>query len=260
FGKGELLAKVGDNTLYLSDIKGVFYAGISQKDSVDLLHNYIENWAQTMIKIEKAKELFADEDKDIESLINAYRNSLLINKYDNFHLTDIDTTVTHKQLTDYYTFNKELFRLPNPIVTCRILIFPRDYKQEKELKKLLSSKKENDKTDFLEIVEKNRFTYIEYLDWSYFTEVISNIPFKEKQFDDFLKENKDYEVIDQQNKYILIIDSYLNSNETAPLEMVSTAIKRMIVNSRKTEKLKYLEDSIYNDALLNNNIIFTKNL
>ncbi|MEG1635105.1 MAG: hypothetical protein RR388_05720, partial [Rikenellaceae bacterium] len=205
FNKGTKLAKVGSNELYLDDVKGVFYAGITPKDSVDLLNAYVDKWVKTMLKIEKAEEQFSKDNDDIDELIKQYRNSLLLNKYDNFYTASIDTLITNDSITSYYEANKELFHLSNPVVMGKILIYPKSYRADKKLIELFKSNNENDITDLSGLVVKHNLKLIEFKDWTYFTELLKHIPFTEQQFDEFLTEHSYYDVSDESNNYVMLI-------------------------------------------------------
>lgn len=257
--KGELIARVGEQELYLEDVKSIFSSEMTEQDSIDLQDSYVDKWVKTQIKIAKASEMFADDNDDIEKLINEYRNSLLINKYDSYHTQNIDTLITADDISDYYDLYKNSFRLRNPIVTATIVVYPKKYRGEKKLLELLSSKKDDDKLDLVDIVEKNDLTIFEYNDWTYFTEVLQNIPFSEKKFDEFLKKNSKYEIEDNDNKYVMAIYSYKNSGDYTPQAMVESVIKKMIINERKNICLKQVEDSIYNVSLIEEKIEINSN-
>lgn len=258
FNKGIKLATVGSNELYLDDVKGVFYAGITAQDSVDLLNSYVDKWVKTMLKIEKAEEQFEKDNEDIEELIKQYRNTLLLNKYDNFHTATIDTLITPNEIKQYYEENKELFHLPNPIVTGKILVYPKSYRAEKRLIELFKSKKESDVADLSDLVVKHNLKSVNFKEWTYFTELLKHIPFSEQQLDEFLINNKFYETSDQDNNYVMIIESYRSRGDYSPIIMVNDVIQKMILNSRRIQKLKEVEDSIFQSALKEGNIVINK--
>lgn len=258
FNKGTKLAKIGSNELYIDDVKGVFYAGITPQDSVDLLNAYVDKWVKTMLKIEKAEEQFTQDNDDIEELIKQYRNSLLLNKYDNFHTASIDTAITNDEIAEYYKINKELFHLPNPIVTGKILIYPKSYRAEKKLLELFKSKKPSDIADLSDLSVKHNLKSIDFKEWTYFTELLKHIPFSEQQFDDFLRNNSFYEISDDNNKYVMQIESYRNSGDYTPIVMVRNVIQKMIINGRRTQKLKEVEDSLYQKAVIDGDVVITE--
>lgn len=256
FGE-EPLAVVGNKSLYMSDIKDIFYKGITPEDSISLLRAHVGGWVKTQIKIQEAEQLFAEEQDEFDALIESYRNSLLIYKYDRSLSSHVDTVVTNAQMTEYYNRNKEQFRLVGPVVKARILAFPSDYRQAKSLKKLMESNSSEDYQDVVDIAEKSSFYYKEFLDkWYYFKDILSDIPFNQKDFDAFLKKNKLYEYRDEKNgiTYLMTIYSYRNTGDYIPIDMISRTIRTAIINQRRTEYIKQKDDSLYNDALSKNSV------
>ena len=249
FNKGTLLARVGENELYLDEIESAFYAGITPADSIDILNSHIDKWIKSTLKIEKAKAQFITETDDIEQMISQYRNSLLTNKYDNYHCSKIDTTISKEQIVEYHNKNKKLFTLASPIVKGKILIYPKSYRAEGKIIKLVNSKKSESINDLRNLVDKHNFKYIEYTDWVYFTQMLKDIPFKESKFDSFLKKHSSYEASDKEYNYIMIIDEYKNSGGYTPLGMIKPVIKTTILNSRKTLMIREMEDTLYQRAL-----------
>ena len=51
-----VLARVGDEYLSESDIKDLVPEGISPKDSINLVRNYVNNWVKTTLMVHQAKE------------------------------------------------------------------------------------------------------------------------------------------------------------------------------------------------------------
>ena len=248
--RNELLASVGKQELYLDDVKGIFREGMTSEDSLAILQAYVNQWVKTSIKIAEAENYFEEEQDDIERLIKAYRNSLITYKYDQVLTSGVDTLVTMAQITAYYNENKEQFRLVGPIVKARVLAYNEGYRQEKQLKELLRSTKEEDYFDLQDIVKKSSFKVNEFTDkWYYFKDVLQYIPFTDKNFDNFLKKNSFYEISDNDNKYMMAIFVYRNTGDYIPVEMVTHTIRTAIVNKRRTDYIKQVEDSIYMQAL-----------
>jgi hypothetical protein len=88
--------------------------------------------------------------------------------------------------------------------------------------------------------------------WVNFEDVISNTPLTEiNNKTDFLRRNKYYEVPDEQYLYFLKITQYKVQNDTSPLEFVRDDIQKIILNKRKVQLARNLEEDIYENALRN---------
>lgn len=251
FGE-EPLAVVGRKSLYLSDVKDIFSKGMSREDSLSLLQAHVDSWVKTQIKIREAEDMFAKEEDEFEALIESYRNSLLIYKYDRSLSGQVDTSVTNAQITDYYNRNKEQFRLVGPVAKARILAFPADYRQAGNLRRMISSSSKEDYADLVDIADKSSFYFKEYTDgWHYFRDILTDIPFREKDFDAFLRRGKLYEYKDDDAGviYLMSVLAYRNTGEYIPVEMIVPTIKRAIVNRRRSDFIKSREDSLYASAI-----------
>jgi hypothetical protein len=65
----------------------------------------------------------------------------------------------------------------------------------------------------------------------------------------FLKTNPLYEVEDENYLYFLKVDEYRISDNVSPLEFVRDEITNIILNKRKVQLAKKLEDEVYSKAL-----------
>ena len=71
----------------------------------------------------------------------------------------------------------------------------------------------------------------------------------EKQF---LTRNKQIELKDSIYYYLVTIRDYKLQNELAPVEYVEYNIKNLILNRRKIEFLKKIEDNVYKEGVRQN--------
>ena len=86
-----------------------------------------------------------------------------------------------------------------------------------------------------------------------FDDVIENTPME--TIDNkiqFLRKTGYYETSDDNYQYFLRISDYKISDEISPLEWVYDDIIRIIINKRKVELAKELEEGIYERAVQNN--------
>ena len=65
----------------------------------------------------------------------------------------------------------------------------------------------------------------------------------------FLKATPYHETEDENFLYFLKVDEYRISDNVSPLEFVTDEIKNIILNKRKVDLAKKLEDEVYENAL-----------
>ena len=88
---------------------------------------------QKQLKIKEAERMLEESQKDIDQMVQEYRNSLLTHKVDQFYVDkNIDTLFTDTQIADYYNQNKADFILDKTLVKARIVRIPRSYDKKKD--------------------------------------------------------------------------------------------------------------------------------
>ncbi len=99
----KLLAQVGNQELRVSDVQEIFPAGISRGDSIELLKNYIHNWARKCVMAAKAEKYLDNNRKDITHEVNDYKMSLLAYRYEMQYVErELNTSVSEQELKDYH--------------------------------------------------------------------------------------------------------------------------------------------------------------
>ncbi len=235
--KGDIAAKVYDRTLYFSDIKIDFPQEISDKNRSNLINSYIEHWVRKEILAHDAAKRIEDFNR-INSLVEDYKNSLIIDDFKNKYISDnLDSTITEQDLNKFYSENKHQFILDHPVVN---IIYAKFKDDKHNLDK------------FYENWKKKRFRYIsdycaknsdEYL---YKKDVWYDLDDVKKTLPSFLRKKKDsYEV--QINKkgyeYFLKVFDTKHKNENIPLNIVKKDIEKLILQKRKSDLIdKYIEE------------------
>ncbi len=248
--KGEAIATAGGHELYASDIASLIEPGLPEKDSLAALQSIVDTWVRKEIKTAAAEAALSGHGDDIEEMVAQYRGALLTYRYEQEWLADrLDTAVTTTQIREYYDANRDGFRLAGPIVKARIARIPAGLRQSRKLEEMFRSDREEDRSDFLNICQKNQYRTDDFsAEWTDFSIVIRQIPFPQSNFDDFLRTRKYYEVEDDQYKYMMAIDSYRPTGDYSPMERETGNIRKIILNKRRQALLGQLEDSLYTSA------------
>lgn len=250
FDKGEVIASVGDKELYAADVAGLIEPGLPARDSLAALQAIVETWVRKEVKASAAEAALSDKAHDIDEMVNQYRGTLLTYKYEQEWLAGrLDTAVSAKQTEEYYTENRDGFRLAGPIVKARIARIPAGLRQGRKLEDMFRSERESDRADFLNICQKNQYRVDDFSsEWTDFSTVIQHIPFSQSNFDDFLRTRKYYEVEDDQYKYMMAVDAYRPTGDYSPMERETSNIRKIILNKRRQGLLQNMEDSLYHAA------------
>jgi len=250
----EIVAEVGQNKLYASDLTDIIPAELNRIDSVVLADDYINKWIKQELLIQKANENLTPEQKDVSRELNEYRNSLIIYKYKNELMKQrMDTTVSKEQIEAYYNANPGNLKLSRNIVKAIFVKIPNEFANPSLLKSMVADTSDeglNELRDFCVQYAKGFDIFIE--NWVDFETVKNNIPQEIENTAYFLANNNQIESSDSVYYYLVRIQNYKLQNDLAPLSYVQGNIKNLILNQRKIEFLKEIEENIYTEGIRNN--------
>lgn len=244
------VAKVYDKYLYLSDIAHIFKNKVTKQDSIEIATSYINTWIKTQLLLRQSELNLTPEQLDISQQLDAYRSSLLIYKYEEQMVEQkIDTSVTDKEVEDYYSRNTTNFILEENLVKALYLKIPRSAPDIDGLKKWYKSENKED----LKKLDSYCYNYAAKYDffnnqWVSFTLLKRDLPEKIEDEDEFLKTNQFIEQKDTSSYYFVYIKEISHKGTLSPLVFVKSQIIDIILNKRKVKFLGDLETNIFNDA------------
>ena len=161
---GDVVARVGQHKLYLTDLQDYIPNGVSPEDSANLADQYIRSWAAEQLYLDMASEQLSKSEKDVSRELEAYKSSLLRYRYEQRYVNErLDTTVTRGEIEDYYDAHNDLFVLDIPILKARFLDIMEDSPNYETIRRRMSSNKYED------IAEADSLAYssaLRYVDWS----------------------------------------------------------------------------------------------
>ena len=251
--QNQLIARVENNYLYMSDIDQINLKFSSVSDSIFKIHNYINTWAKNILLYDKSLLNIKDENKKaLDKLLNQYRLDLYNNNYKSSIVkAQIDTLITQNQLNGYYKINSSMFLLRESLYSYRFIGFPKNNIDRNEITKRFIRYSDLDKTflDSLSFQFSNSFRNDTM--WSNKKALLQNASFLTSKDLFNIKKSQIFEVEDTIQVYLFKIEDYLSKNEIAPLSSVENTIRNIVFNQRKLEFLKNFDQEIINDAIQN---------
>ena len=205
----------------------------------------------------KAKLNLDDELIQVENQVKEYRNSLLIYRYQQLLLNQkLDTVVSDLDLRNFFVDNKANFKLKNNIATINYI------KLKKEVPNLWKPLKwyKSDKENTLEKLEDYCYQFSdEYSigdEWVRIEDLISKLPKDlNLKVSDFNK-RRNFEFSDDDYFYFIYLKKVKRTGDIAPLELEKKQIRNILINKRKLDFLKNMENSIYKDAISKNLVTY----
>ncbi len=248
------VAVVGEKKLTRSELGKIVPKDLYSEDSATMADNYVRKWVKQELMVQKANENLSFEQKDLTKEIEEYRNSLIIYKYKNELMSQqMDTVVTKNQVAQYFNANSENFKLNNNIVKAIFLKIPADLANPKQLREMV----DDTTPEGMNILREYCLQYAKAFDffddnWVNFDIVNNNLPVGIEDSRKFLERNNLIEQKDASFYYLVSIQNYKFQNDLAPLEYVENNIKNLILNKRKIEFLKQVEENVYKEGVRQN--------
>ncbi|HEY0652510.1 MAG TPA: peptidyl-prolyl cis-trans isomerase [Chryseosolibacter sp.] len=249
------IAKVGTTYLYKDELAGIVPPKVESADSTARVEAYVDSWIRKQLLIQEATKKIDINEAEIERKILDYRYSIIAYEYQTYYIKQhLDTAISPQEIEKYYKENIDNFVLKQNIIRATFLKVPKNAPQVKKVKEMIFAKSEAGKAELKSFCLSFSAAYhISDSTWMIFDELVRNSPIIEiPNKVQFLKTNPYYETEDDNYLYFLKVDEYRISDNVSPLEFVRDEISNIILNKRKVELAKKLEDEVYNNALEQN--------
>jgi hypothetical protein len=255
-GDGKVVARVYDHELYRQDIAPLIPEGTTNRDSLIIAENFIKNWVQQQLILQKASENLTNEEQDFSRELEEYENSLIIYTYESKLVEEyLDTLVSEEEIARFYEENSQNFELKEPVMRFSYVMLKEDLPEVEIFRNFIRS-------DDPVVMEKLDSLCVEYADeywlgdeWVYFNDVIDKIPFEISDANYFLQRNKNIQVQEDNTWYLLSIREYRLAGSISPLELEEENIRKIIINNRKLELKKNLRKDLMQAAIDKNEVV-----
>ena len=252
-----MVAEVGSEKLYRSDLDAVIPKGVSQEDSVYLAKQYINTWATELVYLGIAEQQLSKTEKDVTKELEDYRKSLLKYRYEQLYVNErLDTAVSDDLVEEYYNAHQDKFVLSRPLVKARFLSISDDSPAKEQIRKRMSSDEVED------LIEADSLAYSSAYKFTTWSDAWVDVTVLAREY------SMNYETMLSQmkNKWIEQVDTLgvarvayikdvMKKGEVAPIEYSAQSIKDIIISARKQTLISTLEQDLLNDARENGKFV-----
>ena len=255
----QVLARLGDEFYYKSDLIEIFPTGLSEEDSVIFVKNRINNWAKEKLLFKKALVNLGDKKQgDLNQLIESYKNELFSYAYqEKIVKSAMDTFISEQSVREYYNINKLNFKLNQEIINARYLKINSENYNLKDVVKRFKRFKQSDKI-FLDSISLQFSSYYFndslWINKDVFFNKLPDINDRLKQ--NIVKNKLFYRLEDSLELYLINIKNYKLKNDIAPFDFIKPTLKQVLLNKKKLEFISKFENEIIEDALQQNEFEF----
>jgi hypothetical protein len=252
----EPIAEAFGKKLYMSDVKSIFPEGVKPSDSLAILKGYIDSWTRKQILLNIAEENLSSSDKDVEQELDDYRSTLLINRYEQQYLNQkLDTNVSKEEVQKVYSANSQSFILTASIVKALYIKIKTTSPYLDKIRSLYRAGGESSMKE-LESVGRQAADNFDYFNekWVFFNEILSELPTKPANADEFLVKNPNFEQHDNAYTYFVSVRQYRLKGSLSPFDYEMENIKSVILNKRRQELIEGLEKGVFENAKRQNKV------
>ena len=254
---GEVVAQVGKERLYRSDIDEVVPKGISVEDSIALARQIIDVWASDRIYLAIAEEQLSKAEKDVSRELEDYRISLLKYRYEQLYVNErLDTAVSDDKVEEYYESHKDNFRLDRPLVKARFLRIHTESPMLETIRKKMNSSDANDLLEADSLAFSSAMMFTTWKDqWQ---DVIVLAREMGMPYDAMLGQLKNGWVRQDDTTGVTnmaYVSAMVMTGEHAPIEYSADRIKDIIISTRKQALISSLEQDLLKDAHENGKLV-----
>ena len=257
-GQEEVVATVDDFALLRADIVRDMPQGLTGTDSITFSRMYIDNWVLNKLKMSRAEEVLSSYEKDIERLVEGYRQSLIMRQLDQYYIDrDLDTEITDKQLTSYYRANSASFKLNHNKVRGVVVKTPRSFRNTSTLSTALKRVTKSGQTEeVMALAEKHNLLVTDYSKvWVSYSDFLSNLPtVRTRSYSDLLSKSDVQQMTSDDASFYFIIVDVAHKGEIAPLECVEEDIRRRLYAERRANIVGEYEAELKREATLNGRV------
>ena len=246
-----LVAKVYDFTLTKEDLKNNLPKTTSIVDSLKVTQEYIQNWAKQKLLYRNAK-INLDNTKELDELINKYKEELYITYYKNALVNKkLDTLVFQNEIDSFYVKHKESFKLNETLVKFKYIHLDPNNRKRYKIRKLFLSDEIDDKLEILTDYSGFDDYFLKDSVWVSLKDVYYQKPeFPVLSEWDLKSMNKLIEKTEaDKSVYYIYIHEILKEGDVAPLAYVKPTIKNILLQKNKLKFFDQMEQILIDDAV-----------
>ena len=257
----QVVARVGKNRLYKSEVERFIPNMIPAEDSTRLADQYINTWAMDLLYLDVAETQLSKTELDVTADLENFRRSRLKYRYEQRYINDrLDTVITEDQIRQYYLAHADDFELKRPVLKVRFVDVMKDSPNIDAILTMMSSTEYNDIQRADTLAKSTALRYFDSSDtWMDAGELSKSFGLDYETMLSYLKGDMiRYEPEDRTDLMAAHVVE-IQRKGTAPLEFVSARIRDILMSARKHDLMNSLERDLLENALESKNFVIYEN-
>ena len=246
----DIVAECCGQTLTMEQITQMT-KGYSGADSARIAEEYIQDWAVELLMYETSHRV---SNRKIEALVADYRRSLYMHEYEQLLVAQrMPLIIEDTLITAFYEAHRQQLILREMILKGALVVVPNGAPNMADLRKHLGKL---DDPESLEWIEKYVYQYgvgyeLFVEDWKLCEEVIDYMPLEKAELTKLVRKNKQVELQDSINTYMLEVLDYYPAGGVMPLDYARKDIETNILRTRRVNFLDSMRNELYDKSLKN---------
>ena len=257
----QVVAKVGKNKLYKSEVERFIPNLVSPADSARLAEQYINSWAMDLLYLDVAERELSKGELDVSAELEDFRRSLLKYRYEQRYINDrLDTLVTDEQVRNYYEAHKSDFELKRPVLKVRFVDVMKDSPNINAILRMMTSQEYDDVQRADTLAKSTALRWFDSSDtWMDANELAKYFGLEYTQLLSLLRgDTIRYEPADRADLMVAYVCDIRNSGP-APLDYCAPRIRDILMSARKHDLMNSLERDLLENALERKQFVVYKN-
>ena len=245
-----VVAECCGQTLTVEDVAQLT-KGYSGADSALIAEEYIQDWAVELLMYETSHRV---SNRKIEELVADYRRSLYMHEYEQLLVAQrMPLMIEDTLISAFYETHRQQLILREMILKGALVVVPNGAPNMGDLRKHLGKL---DDSESLEWIEKYVYQYgvgyeLFVEDWKLCEEVLDCMPLEKTELSKLVRKNKQVELQDSINTYMLEVVDYYPAGGVMPLDYARKDIEMNILRTRRTEFLDSMRNELYDKSIKN---------
>ena len=249
-----VLAKVFNKSLLLSEMDGMFPYGTTASDSTATIRAYKRRWIREALLRHEA-EINLPPDFNIDKLVRAYRASLITHNYEVALAQEkLDSTISKKELTDFYNKNKLQYQLETPIIRCHFIKAKLPLQNGNQLRNLWNSDQPEDLVKLIKYCKEfNVDNILTDSTWYDVEDIAAELPQGTLTANN-VGSKRDFSQRDADYQYYFRLFESINRKDIAPLSYIEEQARKVILHNRKIKLISDTKEELYEREMRKGNI------
>lgn len=253
-----VVAEVYHEKLYFSEIRELLPDGLNEADSTQMASNIIDEWISKQVVLHEAEKVLSIKEKNFDSEIAKFRESLLINAYYQHITADSSRfTISNKELKSFIDNYEPIDAIEKEIVKLNYVKLSNNSKLIKIIRGIMfdNVKRSTQKAKIEQLCGDSIEYFIDDDTWLYLDDLKQELPIDILAKSSFYSENNFLETSDNIFTYLIVFLDYKTRRATIQTTEEIQAAREMLIHQKKADYIEKKIDLLYKQSLENKKII-----